>query len=198
MSLLKKNVMTSQKVSKNKVKQKHGYGGTRIHNIWKAMVYRCSAESYKYYNTYGGRGITVCERWKTFTNFLEDMSPSYSDELELDRIDNNKGYCKENCRFVPRIVNASNKRNNRFIEYNGESKTLSQWSRDLGISKNCLFRRLKMDWSIKDAFETPSLKGTGRPKSRKIKSSTEARLKRSKTRQGSSSSSQVDAAEKHS
>lgn len=189
--------MKNQKASK-KPKQKHGYGGTRIHNIWKAMIYRCSAENYKYYSTYGGRGITVCDRWLTFTNFLEDMGKLYSDELELDRIDNNKGYCKENCRFVPRIINASNKRNNRFIEHDGEKKTLSQWSRDLGISKNCLHRRLKMGWSIKDTLEVESLKGTGRPKSRTIRSSTHARLKRSEIRRGLNSSLQEDAAAKHS
>lgn len=186
----------NQKPCKKKVKQRHGYGGDRIHNIWKAMMYRCYNEDYKYFKTYGGRGIKVCERWHTFINFLEDTKSIYRDDLQLDRVDNDKGYSPENCRFVTRTANCSNKRNNRFITHNGETNTCAEWARRAGISRTGLWNRLKNGWSIEDALTVKSLKMTGQPGSRKVFSSTEARLKRSMTRRALSSSSQEDAAEK--
>lgn len=189
--------MKNQKTcEKRRPKQYHGYATTRIHNIWKAMMYRCHNENYKYYKTYGGRGIKVCKRWHTFINFLEDTKEIYKDELQLDRIDNGKGYEPTNVQFVTRVQNCSNKRNNRFIEYNGEKHTCSEWARKLGLTRSGLYRRLKNGWSIEDIVKTKTLAGTGKPRSRKPLSSIQSRLKRSMIRRGLNSSLREDVGEK--
>lgn len=87
----------------------HGMAGTRIYTIWKSMKGRCNNQSNCYEN-YGGRGIGYCESWETFDNFLLDMGESYSDGLELDRIDVDGDYCKDNCRWVDGSLQAYNKR----------------------------------------------------------------------------------------
>ncbi len=87
----------------------HGMTGTRIYTIWKGMKTRCKNVSETYHN-YGGRGITYCESWEIFDNFLLDMGEGYSDGLELDRIDVNGDYCKENCRWVDGNIQAYNQR----------------------------------------------------------------------------------------
>lgn len=75
------------------------------------MRQRCNNPKSKFYFNYGGRGITVCDRWnESYENFHEDMFDKYEDGLEIDRIDNNGNYCKENCRFVTRQINTSNRR----------------------------------------------------------------------------------------
>lgn len=101
---------------------------------WRSMRARCENKNDPHYKNYGGRGITVCEEWKSFRNFLEWVEASgYEDGLTIDRIDNDKGYCPENCRWVTRTEQQRNKRNNVLIEYKGEKKCLSEWARQLGV-----------------------------------------------------------------
>lgn len=88
----------------------HGMTGTRQHSIWKNMLNRCRNENGKDYPRYGGRGITVCDKWLKFEGFWEDMSEGYSDELTLDRIDNDNGYNKENCRWATDVLQRHNKK----------------------------------------------------------------------------------------
>ena len=76
---------------------KHGLHNTRQYQIWTDMKTRCDNTNHKYYDYYGGRGITYCDKWKTFDGFWEDMRDSYKDDLTLNRRDNNGSYCKENC-----------------------------------------------------------------------------------------------------
>jgi hypothetical protein len=75
----------------------HGMSRTRQYNTWHGMVNRCTLKTHKAYYRYGGRGITICDKWKTFDGFWEDMQEGYADNLQIDRIDNDKGYYKENC-----------------------------------------------------------------------------------------------------
>lgn len=89
---------------------KHGMSGTRVYKIWRHMKERCEDESYEYYKDYGGRGISYDPSWKLFENFYKDMSEFYQEELELDRIDVNGNYCKENCRWVSESEQAYNQR----------------------------------------------------------------------------------------
>lgn len=96
----------------------------------------------------------MCDEWKSsFVSFKNwAISSGYKEGLSIDRIDVNKGYCPENCRWTDVFGQANNKRSNRKIEYNGEVHTISEWSRILGIGKVTLRQRLNLGWSVADAL----------------------------------------------
>jgi len=108
----------------------HNMSKTKIYRVWKHMKERCNNELCKEYSMYGGRGIEICKEWNdSFVCFYNDMIDGYSEKLEIDRIDNNGNYCKDNCRWVTRAVNVSNRRyKSRYMK--GVDKT----------SKNSRFR----------------------------------------------------------
>ena len=83
---------------------------TRFYKIWKGMFTRCYNSNYKLFKDYGGRGITISQRWHKFENFRDDMIDSYNDKLSIDRIDNDKGYEKDNCKWSTRKEQNANKR----------------------------------------------------------------------------------------
>lgn len=114
---------------KNKVeKVKHGYEGTPIYVCWCNMKARCSNPNLKEYKNYGGKGIKVCEQWEaSFESFLADMGERPGKEYSLDRIDPDKDYCPENCRWTITSVQSHNKVMDQVYEYNGKRLTLSQW-----------------------------------------------------------------------
>lgn len=134
----------------------HGQAHTRIYNIWNTMVARCHRKNTKAYPEYGGRGITVCDEWMNcFQSFyLWAMANGYNDELSIDRVDNDKGYSPSNCRWVTVYTQANNKRSNITVEYNGESRTVAEWAKILGIKYATLRKRLEEGWSVEDAFHT--------------------------------------------
>lgn len=120
--------------------RKHGesYGAhrrTRLYVIWTNMRQRCANPKNKSFKNYGGRGIRVCKEWDSFESFRDwAHAHGYSDDLTIDRVDNEAGYSPENCRWVSRFVQANNKSNNHSITFRGISKNESQWQRFLGIS----------------------------------------------------------------
>ena len=132
----------------------HGMTKTRQFNIWGLMLDRCNNPKSKAYKNYGGRGIKVCEKWKSFENFWNDMKDSYGDNLMIDRIDNDKGYSKENCRWSNWTEQQSNRRSNHILSFKGKSKTLTQWSRDLGIKQSTLSVRIKCGWPLEKALSS--------------------------------------------
>jgi hypothetical protein len=119
--------------------------------MWQGMLRRCKNPKDFAYHNYGQRGITVCDRWKDINFFIEDMYPSYSVGLELDRIDVNGNYEPSNCRWVTRKQNMNNMRRNRIVEYKGIKKTVSEWSDELNISYKTLLSRLNR-WSVEKSF----------------------------------------------
>lgn len=135
----------------------HDYIGTRIYRIWGNMVNRCTNSNNPAYDKYGGRGIYVCDEWKSFENFLNWANSSgYTEELTIDRVDNNGGYCPENCRWATNVEQANNKRSNHYVEYKGETKTIAQWADELSIPYKVLHNRIKsLGWDIERAFTQP-------------------------------------------
>jgi hypothetical protein len=92
----------------------HGESYSHVYRVWQGMKHRCCNQNAANFARYGGRGITVCEDWKaSFEIFLSDVGMPESDDLQLDRIDNNRGYQKDNCRWVTRKVNQANRRNSK-------------------------------------------------------------------------------------
>lgn len=114
----------------------------RTRNIWRCMKKRCLDPNDPRYADYGGRGITVDPAWWIFDVFLRDMGIA-PPGLQIDRLDNNKGYCKDNCHWASRKQQQNNTRVNRWIEHAGRKQTLSQWADELGIDASTLFYRLK-------------------------------------------------------
>lgn len=119
----------------------------RLHSIWKNMKQRCLNQNFPKYKDYGERGISVCSEWagkNGFMNFYHwAMNNGYSDELTLDRKDNDKGYSPDNCRWVNDEVQRSNKRTNVYISYGGVTKTVAQWAKILCATPECLHYRIK-------------------------------------------------------
>ena len=134
---------------------KHGMFGTATYNTWCSMIQRCFNSSYHGFNDYGGRGITVCERWSTsFENFVADMGVR-PPETSIDRIDVNGNYEPENCRWASRSVQSINQRRNKTITYNGETMTCGQWSLRLGGDRTIVTKRIQAGWSEEEAITKP-------------------------------------------
>ena len=136
----------------------HGENKTRLHKIWVAMRMRCHDVTSK---NYGGRGITVCEEWETYTAFRDwALSHGYSDDLTIERIDVNGNYCPENCKWITMREQASNRRNNLRVEINGEVKTLAEWCRNYNMPYQTVQGRYRdLGWDIVTALTTPIQKG---------------------------------------
>lgn len=137
--------------------QTHGharrYQHSREYMTWCDMKKRCENPKDRAYKRYGGRGITVCDRWQSFENFLEDMGQKPVG-LSLERKENDKGYSPDNCIWATRIEQANNTRFNRPITFKGETLTMSQWGQQLGMSPQRLYYRLN-HWPIERALQAP-------------------------------------------
>ena len=131
---------------------------SKFYRAWVNMKSRCNNPNASFYRYYGGRGIGVCNKWKTFDGFIEDMLPSYQDKLTLDRIDNDGNYCKENCRWVnarEQVLNSRKVKNATHITHNGITRTITEWAIHLGIKRRTLgMRLLNYGWSIDRALTT--------------------------------------------
>lgn len=123
--------------------------------LWASMIQRCTNPNNVGYAHYGGRGITVCDRWmNSFKNFLEDMGDR-PNGTTLDRINGSHGYCKENCRWADLETQANNRKSNVVLTHDGITLTAAQWSRKLNFPIHSIYRRLKMGWDSNKIFNTP-------------------------------------------
>lgn len=126
---------------------------------WIAMIQRCENQNAEKFPDYGGRGITVCERWRSsFHNFLSDMGKKPSRKYTLDRRDNDGNYEPSNCRWATPTQQAANRRqrtNARLIKWRGEVLSVTDWAKKLGYPYNALFHRLDSGWSIEKTLTTP-------------------------------------------
>lgn len=159
----------------------HGMTRTRIWRIWMGMKARCLNRNEAAYKNYGGRGISICERWMKFENFLEDMSEGYGEKMTIERIDVNKGYFKENCKWIPLQEQGLNRRNNSFLTIKGVTKLVSVWAKEAGITAKTLTGRIKY---YKIPEENLLVKKLKRRTFSKRKLSLETRLKISNSHKG--------------
>lgn len=132
----------------------HGKHCHELYLTWYGMIQRCDNDTHISYDNYGGRGVTVCERWYSFDNFISDMGERPMG-FTLDRIDNDIGYSPSNCKWSNRIDQANNRRDNQIITYNGETLSHSQWSQRLFNDMYTVRQRLHLGWSIEDTLTIP-------------------------------------------
>lgn len=141
---------------------KHGMYKSRIYKIWESMKLRCYSVHQTAYKDYGGRGITVCTEWlNDFMMFYNwAISNGYNDRLTLDRIDVNGNYEPLNCRWLTMKEQTRNKRNNRFLTYNGLTKCIVDWANETGIDRRTLTKRIDvLGWTVEKALNTPIKRG---------------------------------------
>jgi hypothetical protein len=146
---------------------------TKTYSAWVNMKTRCNNPNRNDAKNYILRGITVCDRWETFENFLEDMGEAPR-KSSLDRIDNDKGYYKENCRWATTKEQNLNKRNNVRYEYNGESKTISEWAEEYHIGRVTLTKRLQRGLDMKTALSTSGYLSVNKTKAPKTNRTPDA------------------------
>lgn len=128
----------------------------RLYQTWRGMIDRCENPKAKYYCNYGGRGISVCTEWHEFETFAKwALNNGYTKELTIDRMDNDGSYCPENCKWSTKIEQENNKRSNRKVTINGETKNLCQWCELYGIKEVSVYSRMRYGWDIEKAIKTP-------------------------------------------
>ncbi len=135
----------------------HGFSNTALYNHWKMMIYRCENPNNRAYKYYGQRGIKVCDEWHDFLTFKKWVDSTKPDgDYTIDRIDNNKGYSPDNCRWATKKEQSNNRRSNREFKYNGETHNLMEWSEILGFNYKRVHNRIyKLGWEFEKAVETP-------------------------------------------
>ena len=129
----------------SKYSTQNGLSRSRQYIIWSNMKRRCYCETDKYYEVYGGKGITICDEWKdNFLSFYEwSLKTGFADGLTIDRIDNSKGYSPDNCRWVSIETQANNRTNNHIVSYHGQSDTLVNMCRELNVNPKTIYGRMK-------------------------------------------------------
>jgi hypothetical protein len=137
-------------------KFKHGGKGTPTYEIWKSMKARCYNPNDKQCADYGGRGITVCDEWRDdYSRFLADMG-SRPEGLSIERINNDLGYSKDNCKWATRTEQMNNTRRSRFVIFQGETMTIPQMARRTGVDYDLLLERITLQgWPVEEAVNLP-------------------------------------------
>jgi len=126
---------------------------------WEKMWQRCADKKHKGYKNYGGRGITICERWKSFANFLEDMGKKPAPDYTIERIDVNGNYEKTNCRWAAKAEQRRNMRRSVYVELDGKRKLLIDVVSELGLKRSIVYGRLKNGWTLENALAVPVRQG---------------------------------------
>ena len=135
----------------------HGARRTRLYNIWRGMKKRCRNANDPFFADYGGRGISICNEWEHNFQLFYDwaMANGYKENLTIDRIDNEKGYCPENCRWATMKIQSRNRRGNHLLTFRGITRPIQEWAEIMGIPHTALRKRLKYGWSVEDALTKP-------------------------------------------
>lgn len=141
---------------------KHGKSGTPLYNVWKSMRQRCNNPKSSDYRWYGQLGINVCREWDDYQVFEKwALESGYQRGLTIDRKNENRNYCPDNCAWITIIEQQNHKRNRTIITYNGETKSLVEWAKIRNISPQILRDRMHRKWPISKMLTTPN-NGPGR------------------------------------
>ena len=151
---------------------KHGHAAghhqSRTYQAWVNMRARCNNPKAAKYKYYGGRGISVDERWFYFQAFLADMGEC-PPGLMIERMDNNGNYAPGNCRWATREDQCANTRKQRLLTYDGKTMSIAAWARHLGVPVNVLYQRIiNLKWPINEALSTPKTNGADGSRTRLI------------------------------
>jgi len=131
------------------------HGRSRTYKTWESMLERCLNPNCKCYDRYGGRGITVCDRWRDFEDFLADMGER-PEGHSIDRINNALGYFPGNCRWATTKEQNRNMRTTRWLTFGGKTKCLGEWAEIMGINRGTLRTRIvQLGWSVAEALTRP-------------------------------------------
>lgn len=135
----------------------HGETHSPLHRLWGDMKNRCYNPRNQKYPVYGGRGICVDEPWRSSYEAFRDwaLKNGYEKGLSIDRIDVNKNYSPDNCRFATQKTQQNNRTNNHLLTYAGKTQTMSQWASELGFTYKALEHRINRGWSVERALTTP-------------------------------------------
>jgi len=144
----------------NFMREQHGLTGTPEYHIWEGMKQRCTNPKSPEYCNYGERGILLCDRWHSFSNFIADMGFRPDPSLSIERLDNNKGYEPGNCVWASLTVQNRNRRNNHNITFDGRTQCITVWAQEYEIGLYVLEHRLKRGWSVERALNTPTQRRT--------------------------------------
>lgn len=134
----------------------HGDCGSRTYSCWSNMRSRASSNEILELSRYAKRDITICDRWSSYQNFVEDMGHCPSDKHSIDRENNDLGYYKENCRWATQKQQQRNKSSNRIIEYLGRKMCAAEFSEITGIKYWLVTHRARLGWSAERIIQTPS------------------------------------------
>lgn len=129
----------------------HGMSKNPTYQTWEGMIQRCRNPNHPSFAHYGGRGIKVCKKWLSFQGFYSDMGEK-PDGTSIERMNNEKGYDPDNCKWADIGEQARNKRNNRWIEFEGKKLCLADWSVKQGIPVTTILGRLKRGWSTEKSL----------------------------------------------
>lgn len=129
-----------------------------MYRIWLGMIHRCENPKNTQFKNYGARGIAVCERWKVFRNFLDDVSPRLSPKHSLDRKNNDLGYSKQNCRWATAKQQAQNQRRTVFVKIGGRRTPIIEVARSSGIPVFMIEHRMRKGMTVEQAIAMPKMK----------------------------------------
>jgi len=147
--------MSSKSMKGNQHGKKHGMYGTQVYRAWSNMKARCDNPKVSNYKNYGGRGISYIPEWADFINFYTVLGEPPTIQHTLERIDNEVGYNKENCKWATRKEQANNTRQTVLVEIGGEVKCFHDWCKEYGIPPANAYYRLKKGVDIKEALTNP-------------------------------------------
>ncbi len=142
-----------------------GSGTTKEYRVWLGMKQRCNDALSPSYDRYGGRGIKVCDRWvSSYETFLADMGRCPEPRYSLNRKDNDGPYSPENCEWASPIAQANNRKGNKRVTINGESRTIAEWCAKTGAKRNIVYQRIKKGWEPSRALSDPPIRHGDRNK----------------------------------